>query len=375
MVTKIGRNKSGTEQAMMPPPDPGAKGDSVVLPRASILSADAKEFVPKCYNAEQFEEAGGGGDAHADTYPIPEELTENFLSDVIHDLTLNPGHYNSSVSILTELLLRDLTNKDLHSRIIDIIVEKSITLPNFRYNGARLLCHFRSELPSNLQNDFRNLLLRRCQVENAALLTIPNVLKTQGFAMFLAELYIQMKVTVGNNDRIAILAAALFEVMKNLLTSESCENIKCVCQVLKLAGLALDEKDTRTMDAVVERLTEIQNSYEKENTVRLITSVIKLRQNAWRPPSLISSAVSACGMENEDMPQFFLPNGDTLSPEESRFLQDNIVPCEELDEYSEEGTENSPVPSNYEGEDTEDEEFDKAFEAFLAFSQQSKKSS
>jgi hypothetical protein len=61
--------------------------------------------------------------------------------------------------------------------------------------------------------------------------------RLHGFILFMAELFMQMECAEGYGHRIAMLGDALLESLSLLLTEPTFENIKCVCQVLKVSNL------------------------------------------------------------------------------------------------------------------------------------------
>jgi hypothetical protein len=61
--------------------------------------------------------------------------------------------------------------------------------------------------------------------------------RLHGFVLFMAELFMQLECAKGYGERITILGTALLEILSLLLTEPTSENIKCVCQVLKVSNL------------------------------------------------------------------------------------------------------------------------------------------
>jgi hypothetical protein len=79
----------------------------------------------------------------------------------MHELTLNPGEFDNLVMPLGDTFCQWLAEPEIIQSAISLILEQSISEPNFRYNGARLL-----NLLNNLDNSadgsaFRNLLLEK----------------------------------------------------------------------------------------------------------------------------------------------------------------------------------------------------------------------
>ncbi|XP_069674731.1 polyadenylate-binding protein-interacting protein 1 isoform X3 [Periplaneta americana] len=321
-------------------PDPGAGGD---VSRNSTLSATAKEFYPKGYQTHpvedgynssyQFEEVphqnvlpvqmpvipnwslGQGnlqGRLYSNWSPItpcsviktppeggdclrynlasptsqttPEQVATNHLIEVMQHLTLNPGKFDVLITPLVHTFSLWLGDKNIVYSIVNAIVEQSITEPNFRYNGARLCNFLNNEFPPGDKSTFRSCLLSRCQEEH---IRVPTYIhsdprRLHGYVLFVAELFMQLELAKGYGDRITILGTALLEALSSLLTEPSSENIKCVCQVLKLTGQPLDAQEPLAMNQIMHSLSELfSNSNVEPNIRHLIHSVIELRTIRW----------------------------------------------------------------------------------------------
>ncbi|XP_069674729.1 polyadenylate-binding protein-interacting protein 1 isoform X2 [Periplaneta americana] len=364
-------------------PDPGAGGD---VSRNSTLSATAKEFYPKGYQTHpvedgynssyQFEETPPeGGDclrynlASPTSQTTPEQVATNHLIEVMQHLTLNPGKFDVLITPLVHTFSLWLGDKNIVYSIVNAIVEQSITEPNFRYNGARLCNFLNNEFPPGDKSTFRSCLLSRCQEEH---IRVPTYIhsdprRLHGYVLFVAELFMQLELAKGYGDRITILGTALLEALSSLLTEPSSENIKCVCQVLKLTGQPLDAQEPLAMNQIMHSLSELfSNSNVEPNIRHLIHSVIELRTIRWgdasnfMPHASTTQVYNSCPPQNE--PVFYGPDGQIMTPEESQFLQENVerIPdIEEYDEYSEDGL------HVWEQDDEMDEEIQAAYEQFL----------
>lgn len=361
-------------------PDPGAGGD---ISRNSTLSATAKEFYPKGYqtlpvedgyNSYQFEEAPPeGGDCLRNnlTSPTsqttPEQVATNHLIEVMQHLTLNPGKFDVLITPLVHTFSLWLGDRNIVYSIVDAIVEQSITEPNFRYNGARLCNFLNNEFPPGEKSTFRSCLLTRCHEEHQSIPTYIHAdpRRLHGYVLFVAELFMQLELV--NGQRITIFGTALLEALSRLLTEPSSENIKCVCQVLKLTGQPLDAQDPITMTKIMQSLLKLYSSSNVEPNVRLlISSVIDLRNQCWGEASNFMPHASTTQEEfipypTQNEPVFYGPDGQIMTPEESQFLQENVerIPdAEEYDEYSEDGL-------HWEQDEEMDEEIQAAYEQFL----------
>ena len=58
--------------------------------------------------------------------------------------------------------------------------------------------------------------------------------RLRGYILFMAELFMQLEVGKVYGERVFILGRELLEALVLLLSEPSSENIKCVCQVLKV---------------------------------------------------------------------------------------------------------------------------------------------
>lgn len=362
--------------------DPDAEEN---ISKTSKLSVNAKEFYPKNFTSQQSEEsyssslhceeaAPEGGDCSlynplnqtSDTGQ--EQLPTNHLLGVIQQLTLNPGTFDALVTPLVDSFGLWLGNADTVSSVVDAIVEQSIMEPNFRYSGARLCNFLNNEFPPGERSTFRTYLLNRCKQEHAQ---ISNYIyadpgRLHGYVLFMAELFMQLECAKGYGQRIEILGKALLEALSLLLTNATSGNIKCACQVFKLAGQPLDVQDQMSMNQVMESLLHLLNSPVVESDVqRLISSVIELRHVGWVDTSNFMPHASTTQLYNpylQNEPVFYGPDGQIMTQEESQFLQESVgrIPDpEEYDDYGEDGV------NVWEPDDEMDEEIQVAFEQFL----------
>ncbi|XP_021928244.1 polyadenylate-binding protein-interacting protein 1 isoform X1 [Zootermopsis nevadensis] len=405
-------------------PDPCVEGDISVT---STLSANAKEFYPPNYQSQQskdsynsssqYEEVPrqnvlpfqtpvvpnsslgqgylegirysnwspvapylvfkptpvtGGGPHHNSSNPASENkeelITTNHLIEVMQHLTVHPGKFDVLITPLVDTFSCWLGDEDKVSYIVNAIVEQSITEPNFRYNGARFCSFLNNEFPPGERSTFRAYLLNRCKEEHVQ---ISNYIHTHprrlhGFVLFMAELFMQLECAKGYGERITILGTALVEDLSLLITEPTSENIKCTCQVLKLAGQPLDVQEPVIMNEVMESLLHLLNNPMVESNVRhLISSVFELRRAGWGDASGFMPNTSTTQPSNpclQNYPVFYGPDGQIMTPEESQFLEESVgrIPdSEEYDDCSEDGD------IVWEPDDEMDEEIQAAFEQFL----------
>lgn len=361
-------------------PGPVAEGST------SNLSADAKEFYPKNYQSQQFEdsvsydsslqseEAGpeeGGSSYDSSFNSVCETKQEEFATDgffeLMHHLTLNPGNFDDLVAPLVDIFYLWLGNADTVSSIVTAVVEQSIMEPNFRYNGARL-CHFLDSEFSTEERTFRNSLLNRCREEHVQISKYINTDpgRLHGYVLFMAELFMQLECVKGHRGRIAILGTALLEALSLLLEHFTPGNIKCVCQVLKLTGQPLDVQDPVNMNKIMECLLHLLNNVVLEpNVHRLISSVIELRHVGWGDASNCTPHTSTSQFYNpcpQNGPVFYGPDGQIMTPEEREFLQESVDQIPDHEEYDDYG---EGVDIVLEPDDEIDEEMHAAYEQFL----------
>lgn len=153
--------------------------------------------------------------------------------------------------------------------IIVIHYWQAINHPNFRYNGARLCWHI-----EQCCAEFRAALHLRCKKQLA---DNPN---QQNVLLFIAELYTQLP-----HDN---LYGALLIDSLNKLIQGGPDNIKCVCQALKLTGYSLEKNHKETLDEIFERLKDLSLPSSTRN---MVSSVVNLRESNWgRDPAESSTS-------------------------------------------------------------------------------------
>jgi polyadenylate-binding protein-interacting protein 1 len=75
------------------------------------------------------------------------------------ELTMNPGEFDNLVMPLGDTFCQWLAEPEVIQTAIALILEQSISEPNFRYNGARL-CNLLNNLDAD-GSAFRNMLLEK----------------------------------------------------------------------------------------------------------------------------------------------------------------------------------------------------------------------
>uniref|UniRef100_A0A1B0DP05 Uncharacterized protein n=1 Tax=Phlebotomus papatasi TaxID=29031 RepID=A0A1B0DP05_PHLPP len=178
------------------------------------------------------------------------------------------------------------------SNAVELIFDHSINESNFRYMGARL-CQLLDSLSLQQSNVFRTML---CLKMNHHKMEMERFMLNEqhivrGTTLFLAELYIQMQ---NDGARIGEIGECIVSSMALLLNKQGPENVKCVCQSLKLE-------------------TSVDVS-----TGRLIRSVLDLKANRWgrTAPIAVAPIQEVNHYDCNDSPVFYGPDGQVLTEEE-----------------------------------------------------------
>ncbi|KAJ0179981.1 hypothetical protein K1T71_004572 [Dendrolimus kikuchii] len=342
--------------------------DSKVEPPKSNLSADAKEWYPPNYTPQpvqshtvdpmpfrppRFSVQDRLRQAQdQNPYSIDEmycsleeaenmDLRENIgnLITVMCEITFDPGKFDTLCGPLVDSFASTLHDANYTRPLVEAIVNQSIGESNFRYNGARLCSMYDSVAPPE-ESTFRACLLERCSTEENKIITGIETSEEnmRGFAMFLAEIYTQLEDSQGG--RIRSLGESLCKVFLHLLDTDKETNIKAVCQLLKLSGIALDADCPAGMHATFERL-------KRRATMPAVSAVVALRARRWGlaeaepvpahatlgdPRRRATHAVNgeAEGSEGAVGEGGYLADGHKLTAEERAFLQSNLPPGRNL---------------------------------------------
>ncbi|GBP98547.1 Polyadenylate-binding protein-interacting protein 1 [Eumeta japonica] len=335
--------------------------DSKVVPPKSNLSADAKEWYPPNYTPVQpapvyqpetvqyrptrfsvqnrLRQAQEQDIYNFDEMSISLEDQENMdlresignLIRVMCEITFCPGKFDTLCGPLVDTFASSLHDVNYTKPLVDAIVNQSIAEPNFRYNGARL-CSMYDSVADEQQSCFRACLLERCTTEEGRIVSGSETSEEnmRGFAMFLAEIYTQLEDSQGR--RIRSLGESLCKVLLHLLDTDSETNIKAVCQLLKLSGIALDADCPSSMQAAFERL-------RRRALMPCVRAVVALRDARWGlaeptlpPPAgrrhLLVTNGEGGGEggdgEGEGAEGGYLADGHVLTAEERAFLQTHL---------------------------------------------------
>ncbi|XP_028161676.1 polyadenylate-binding protein-interacting protein 1 [Ostrinia furnacalis] len=203
------------------------------------------------------------------------DLRENIanLITVMCEITFDPGKFDTLCGPLVDSFAHMLHDANYTRALVEAIVNQSIGESNFRYNGARL-CSMYDSVAAPEESTFRVCLLERCSTEENKIISGVETSEEnmRGFAMFLAEIYTQLEDSQGG--RIKTLGESLCKVLLHLLDTDKDTNIKSVCQLLKLSGIALDADCPTGMHAAFERL-------KRRAQLPCVRAVVALRGARW----------------------------------------------------------------------------------------------
>nr|NP_001246380.2 Poly(A) binding protein interacting protein 1, isoform E [Drosophila melanogaster]AFH08133.2 Poly(A) binding protein interacting protein 1, isoform E [Drosophila melanogaster] len=245
-----------------------------------------------------------------------------YLDTVIHCLNQNPGQFDSIASRFLTIFDGMENNQFVLSIAMEDIFEKSIEQPNFRYMGAKLynLLHMLNSKPDSLFHTLLKCKLDYHQEEVTKYMRSNEQQKVRETALFLAELYMQLR---GDDDsRIQLIAVNIVYSLSKLLASESNENVRCLCQTLKLAGYDLTADCPKDIQEIITALQAIE--LKSPGKYPMAASVIALQQNNWG-----RKVSNALGDDEDtvkepprlsDEPVFYGPDGRELTAEETDFL-------------------------------------------------------
>ncbi|KAJ6647101.1 Polyadenylate-binding protein-interacting protein 1 [Pseudolycoriella hygida] len=245
----------------------------------------------------------------------------------------------SPIDELNSLYLEFAHSEFVMSNSIEIIFDQSINEQNFRYMGARI-CRLLDALDASPDSVFRHLLRLKMnynQEENLTFIT-NDAHKVRGTTLFLAELYIQLQ---NDGVRIGDVAKSIYKAINLLLQKTTPENIKCVCQTMKLCGYELEIDFPTEADDVLSILKQVKDI--DVSTERLLRSVLELSQNRWgrNEPVLSTPIIEHNMLQNySNEPVFYGPDGEIITEEESKFLSDipaypNFDYCEDSNDPDE----------------------------------------
>nr|QGW50644.1 ionotropic receptor 2 [Propsilocerus akamusi] len=268
--------------------------------------------------------------------PVPHKQTEteqvalDYLGEVVSKLNDNPGMFENFQKRLHEMFSELANNHFVMSNAIETIFEHSINEQNFRYTGARL-CLLLDNLDLSSSSTFRNLLVMKMEFQHTELASYMqnDQRRVRGTTLFLAELFVQLKRPEQDSRSAVDVSRFVLNSIILLLTKPGPENIKCVCQTLKLSGYDLQKENPTEVEDAINSLRLIS---EEQNiqTKRLILSVIDLFSDNWgrrdvelenQAPPMMPDHLQT---NYNDSPVFYGPDGQIITEEESLFLNANM---------------------------------------------------
>lgn len=314
------------------------------------------------------------------------EGTLRHLDHVMKTLTLNPGRFDSVKDRLVNNLKPYLEQPSQSQQIVTMIIQQSINETNFRYSGARLCTSLAAAAASSSTQAsasvFKDTLLTRCQEQSQSLSsawqettthTDDEEKKCHGLILFLAELVIQMESSLAT-----ALAKLLLQLISDVLQSPAPNTAKNICQALKLAGNTLesDGSSKKEMEQVMQKLSKLVTEGRVDHHVgRMVQGVNNLRNENWgNSVKTESDTNSTSATQQSDEPVFYGPDGNVLSAEESKFLQEIAVGTPEVDEYDDILHGDAELENEEQKwDDEEDDMIAAAYEEFLNISNNTKR--
>ncbi|KAJ8937051.1 hypothetical protein NQ314_012045 [Rhamnusium bicolor] len=227
------------------------------------------------------------------------------LKQIINTLTKDPGQFDNLLDLFMETLLPYFEDIIALSIIAQLLVEQAINNSNFRYTGARLCWYVEQNCP-----EFRAELHLKCKKQ------LEDNVNKQNVLLFIAELYTQL-------PHLTVYGALLIDSFKQLLTKGGNDNVKCICQALKLTGHSLEQSNKTDLDEVLSQLKSVKNSVSGSVST-LVNSVINLRSSNWGYSSETSDNMDPVtdGFYYKGLPNtvFYHTDGHMFTSEEKEFL-------------------------------------------------------
>lgn len=381
-----GSNLSPAAKEFVPKGAKEAKGPSYIpnLNKTSCLSATAKEFVPR--RNEDLPPSDPLAhlsmcSVHLSSTNFNKENPVDAFKTAIYHLTTHPGNLDDYMKPVVDLLNEKQIRPTLVVEIVDILFNESISVPNFRYTGARI-CKYLSQL-FTVNLEFRKVLLKRCEKEylqREELIADPNTVpRLCGFSLFLAELFLLLEVdNNGVSEKYAPFRSALHSLLELLLKNNNDQTVKCATQLMKLAGATIEDTrfigggEQQSFADIYETLSELKDSPQLNDTCHLlINSVLNLKaknfdrvESAAQPTTSASSAAAATELsaanDLTNEPVFFNEKGEQISRSEAGYSAEDDLTflIEEVDLVDDED-------GDHNNESDMDEEMMTDFEEYL----------
>ena len=207
--------------------------------KKTTLSVNAKEFVPLTHtlrapeimsktSAQSRLERVRNASNHENDRPL-EPIVTNYsqeqidyynerLYSIVQTLTYDPGQFDDLSQTFLDVYLEYTEEVEGSLNAVEIVFDMALTEPNFHYNAARLCNIVGDQHPL-----FSSHLHLLCEKE------VRDPRNIRNLTFFLAELYTHVDI---NN----IYGKNLLDLFTVLIESRDVDNIKCICQVLKVSS-------------------------------------------------------------------------------------------------------------------------------------------
>lgn len=256
------------------------------------------------------------------------------FSSTLYEMTIQPGSVEDALKPIIAML-QSCSEEVAVNSLVEILFEQSITEPNFRYTGAKVVQYLSNQLKSiPVFTNFRKLFLTRCKEEylkKEELISHPETIpRLIGFTMFMGELFLNVEVEVsGHTEKIATIRFVIRDLLLILLEHATDETVKCATQLLKMAGAAIEDTaylnkpDEGNYSEVFTKLGQLSSATNLNKTSQiLIASVLELKSSNWgRRDSSSSQSNMSQNYPSYDLnePVFYNSQGQPISREEAGF--------------------------------------------------------
>ncbi|XP_064624996.1 uncharacterized protein LOC135486256 isoform X2 [Lineus longissimus] len=310
----------------------------------------SKASLPVLVQVEQKTDLSGRLESMSSWASVPTVLTtptNNYAVDrvkqVVFRLTVAPGNMEEFMIPLVGDLNDEQVDLTTVIDMINVIFEQAIAESNFTYTGARMCDWFVRDYKPKTNGEpikFLGLLMKRCQVEQekSQILAQENPTRLQGFTLFMAELFQNVKIVAqGGEERIEVLGKKLRELVRTLLTHPSDSNLKCVVRILKCTGAVLEDTErlltgqALDMDNLITFcLQQAMSPHASESARAMLKKVADIRSTNWgriesAPVQVVAPPQPrAPSPFTQSDPVFFDPYGRMITREEAGFAEGEL---------------------------------------------------
>uniref|UniRef100_A0A1A9X4B9 MIF4G domain-containing protein n=1 Tax=Glossina brevipalpis TaxID=37001 RepID=A0A1A9X4B9_9MUSC len=251
-----------------------------------------------------------------------ENIALDYLQSVIQSLNKNSGRFDTIATRFFSVFEGMENNTFVLSNAIEEVFNESMKNPNFRYMGAKIynLLHKLNPRKDSLFYTLLRYKLDFHQNELKENINMNQQSKVRETALFLAELYMQLR---EEELRIQFIAEKIICSLKQLLSKENVDNVRCICMTLKLAGYDLTTDCPEGIEEIITDLNAIDDRSPEKYP--LVSIVVSLQKNNWgrkvcRPESPIEINKDIDSIRCSDDPVFYGPDGSIITDEECDFL-------------------------------------------------------